>query len=187
MKDKHSQKNTKIAASQDLCLFDKDSSSILLFIHECTDTNEPDADEQARQHLEQHLEAAYIAGSESRESLPAVMTHAYKEVKTRSGQTLKRLLLDPNTTLDLLNDIKQTYKTRAMHASSEMEKSCARILYYTVIANALVFHQKRISSFSYHTLKRNLTKLINKPWLDSDTRHLLMQACRVCENRGAAP
>ncbi len=185
MKDNHRHKDTKIPANQDLCLFDKDSSSILLFIHECTDTNDPDVDEKARQHLEQHLEAAYIAGSESKESLSAVMTHAYKEVKTRSGQTLKTLLLDPYTELDMLNDIKQTYKARAQHAPSEIEKSCARILYYAVIANALVFHQKRISSFSYHTLKRNLTKLINKSWLDSDTRHLLTQACRVCEDRGA--
>ena len=61
------------------------------------------------------------------------------------------------------------------------------MLYYAVIANALVFHGQRISRHSFRKLRQAYAELIAKPWVPSELRTLFQKAEDACRQREEKP
>lgn len=112
--------------------------------------------------------------------LPNILSAVCKKFKPFIGCSIKDLLLDPETDLLIIKTIKDQYKKRAESASSELQQDVATVLYYAAIASALVYHDIKISKFSYKVLGPMFAELIQNNWLTKDLRNLLNRALELC-------
>ena len=70
-----------------------------------------------------------------------------------------------------------------MSAKSEAEHDAATAVYFAAIASALLFHDRKITTFSYKSLDESFSKLINEKWIVKDIAELFDRACRVCRQK----
>lgn len=94
------------------------------------------------------------------------------------------LLVDRESDPAVLQALKNHAKMLARVATAESERDAATVLYYAAIANALVYHQQKITGHPYRTLADGFAKLAQEPWIPTVLRDLLSRARDLC--RGSA-
>jgi len=101
-----------------------------------------------------------------------------------TGESIRNLLNHSQTNISLIKKVKDYGKKLSKCATSESERDIANVIYYAAIANALVFHDLKISRFSYENLKNTFSTLIKSNWLTPDITQLFKTACNFCRQKG---
>lgn len=84
----------------------------------------------------------------------------------------------PAPPLELLTLTKEFAKANMDHPESALPGEIASVLYYASIATALVRLDARISQLKDAELQRGLLWAKEQPWVDEQTRDILVQALR---------
>ena len=138
------------------------------------------ADDQTLQALlAEQLTCTEPKGSLIRETLE-MMIGAPDQLR---GESLAKVLLEGDSDLGLLKDIKDASKALSYALDSSTETALARTLYFSAIAAALVYHDVRISQSTYATLAESLTILIEKAWIVPELAELFSRARDICRDR----
>jgi len=123
----------------------------------------------------------------SPDSLPVVLNWPSHEVLAVSGQTMGELLLDHRTDLEVIKTLKDYAKELAHRGRPCSKQTVVTAIYYAAIANALVFHQHRITKYSYRRLEEAYSELEQKPWIPSELKELFRRARSACQRRIGEP
>lgn len=115
--------------------------------------------------------------------LPAVLMRLFRELKPFAGETFSSLLRDPETDISTIKKIKKFSRKMVESARSEAEHDAAAAVYYAAIASALVYHDHKITSFSYEQLEDFFASLTDKTWLTRDLTELFKKAHKLCRKR----
>ena len=123
----------------------------------------------------------------SPDSLPVVLNWPSHEVLAVSGRTIGELLLDCKTDLAVIKALKDYAKELVHRGRPSSKQAAVTAIYYAAIANALVFHQHRITRYSYRRLEEAYTELEQKPWISSELKELFRKARVICRQRMGEP
>jgi hypothetical protein len=112
--------------------------------------------------------------------LPKAFAQVCKEIQPFTGNSCGVLLNDPLTDITILEKIKDNHKKLAQHLNTDTEYEVITAIYYAAIASALVYHDRKITSFSYDHLNDKYNSLLQNTWLTPDLRNLFQKAAAVC-------
>ena len=112
--------------------------------------------------------------------LPKALAQVCKDIQPFTGNSYGVLINDPLTDVTILKKIKDNSKKLSQHINSNDEYDVITVIYYAAIASALVFHNRRITSFSYGHLNKKFISLLEHTWLTSDIRNLFQKARDYC-------
>jgi hypothetical protein len=133
--------------------------------------------------LHDWLAATLPADAALVESLPKIVGRLCRRLLPLVGEPFGNLLQNPKTDVAVIKKIKDYSKKMVASARSETEHDAATAIYYAAIASALVFHDKRITKFSYQSLKNSFSTLVESSWLTSEITDLFRKACRLWEQK----
>jgi hypothetical protein len=108
----------------------------------------------------------------------AVRLHALSEAQSLLLKSFSDLFHHPVPPIELLLLTKDFAKANMDHPESSLPQEVAAALYYASIATAVVRLDKRISQLNDAKLKRGLQWTIEQPWVDDQTRQLIVEALR---------
>ena len=114
------------------------------------------------------------------ESLPDVLRSLSEELQSVSGLPLGKLLQNYKTKTTLLRRIKDFGKELGTSANDEIERDVALAIYFAAIAGALVFHNVKISEYSYKQLEQSFETLSKHPWIPPNLAGIYKKACKSC-------
>lgn len=103
------------------------------------------------------------------------------------GEPIGDLLQDPEVEISVLRKVKNYNNKLSKSGESEIERDIAIVLYYGAIASALVFHNKKISRFSYKNLERSFSSLIDRSWVTIELVTLFTKAREICRDSHKKP
>ena len=112
--------------------------------------------------------------------LPNVLAQLCEDIKPFAGDSFGFLLNDPDTDLSVIKRIKNYSKSLSKNVRSEAERDVVAAIYYAAIANALVNHNQRITSFSYENLLRVFSSMIEAEWVTPKLKNLFERAHKYC-------
>ena len=119
--------------------------------------------------------------------LPKVLAQFCMDMKPFASNSIQVLLSRPNTDLTTLQRLKQYCKGLATGMLSEADRDVVVVLYYAAIAGALVYHEQRITTFSYKHLALSYRSLLKHTWLTSQIRYLFERAHAFCGDNLSPP
>lgn len=100
-----------------------------------------------------------------------------------SEESVRDLLSNPKTDVNLLRVIRDYFKKKSKSANSEAERDVVNTIYYAAIAYALVVHNLKITKFSYKDLHKAFTLFANVQWIPPVLSGLFGKACEYCRNK----
>lgn len=115
--------------------------------------------------------------------LPAVLGQLCHTMGLLAGETIVSLLRSPSTDISLIERIKRYSKELSSRAESKAEHEAATALYYAAIAHALVFHDERITRFSYKKLETSFSRLVKEKWISKELSVLFKIAGKYCKEK----
>ena len=118
--------------------------------------------------------------------LPSSLGPLCHSISLFAGETISELLSNPSTDIPFIQSIKRWSKEWSTQTKSIEEKDVAVAIYYASIAHALVFHNRRITRFSYKELESAFSRLVNKEWITKDLSALLLMAGKVCKEKAGS-
>lgn len=133
--------------------------------------------------LQEKLKSTLPKDSFLLESLLLVVERLGRDMRALVGKPLGEVLLTPDADISLLRAIKDYSKELSSSLISEEETAVAITLYYAALASALLYHDKKITQYSYESLGRYFTLLKEKKWMASELIDLFSQAYSICQNR----
>ena len=113
-------------------------------------------------------------------SRPQKHTHQKSFSNFLTDESIEKLLQNPETDITLLRQIKEHGKRLSEEAKSKTEYQVANTIYYAAIASALVFHRRRITTFSFEDLQQFFLHLKEERWIPTSLRRLFTKACEYC-------
>lgn len=152
------------------------------------DDREPPKDEAERDELTAELLRERLMGtlplpSTIVDALPLVLKPVCPALAPMGGRQLGEVLLDPQTDLAVIKEIKDYGRRLAdreeYRPNRGPEYAAAVAIYYGAIAAALVFHDEKITSFSFEKLTEALAEVAGKPWMTSELKDLLKRAGNI--------
>ena len=117
------------------------------------------------------------------ESLPDILQRLCRQLQPHIGERFGKVLKDPKTDILVIKKIKDYSKKLVLSAKSEAEHDAATVIYFAAIASALLFHNRKMTKFSYKTLEESFSRLANTTWVTGDIAELLRKACVVCRQK----
>lgn len=117
------------------------------------------------------------------ESLPDVLKSLSEELESISGLPLSRLLLDSQTKIPCLKNIKDYAKQSGAAACDDIERDVTLAIYYASIANALIYHDQKITNLSYQNLQKSYSHLSQKNWIPGNLVSLFIKASEYCQDK----
>jgi len=150
-----------------------------------TDRAEPGVDQDSRKTelLRDLLAAALPARPDKGKSRSIEKTHLQSVVSSITDKPIERLIQNLGTDVALLREVKDHGKRLSDRAESKAEYHVANTVYYAAIASALVFHDKRITKFSYKDLEKYFRRLDKEKWIPQALRSLFSRAAEYCQMR----
>ena len=115
--------------------------------------------------------------------LPAALSQLCHTLGLLAGESINSLVQDPATDISLILRIKQYSREFSATSESEDDREVATAIYYAAIANALAFHDSKISKFSYEKLEKAFRRLAKEKWISSELRVLFSDAHKLCKER----
>ena len=135
--------------------------------------------------LRNKLKSALPKDSFLVESLLIVTERLGRDMRALVGKPLGEVLLDPETDINLLRAIKDYSKELSSSFVSEAETAVAITIYYAALASSLLYHDKKITQYSYETLGQYFTALMKKKWMAPELVKLFSRAHSICQNKQA--
>jgi hypothetical protein len=147
------------------------------------DEDEVDQEQKKAELLRDWLESALPLDPALAELLPTVLMRMFRELRPFAGESFNSLLLDPETDVSALKKIKSFSKKLVEAAKSEAEHDAAAAIYYAAIASVLVFHNQRITTFSYESLADSFSTSVENNWLTPGLVELFKKAGEFCQKK----
>ena len=113
----------------------------------------------------------------------AELAGEFRERLPLQGRALGEVILDDETELDALVEIKRYGKALSTATESEVERDIGLTIYYAAIASAILFCGQAITTRSPKALADVLGTLIDKRWLNPKLARHLAKARKVCEKK----
>lgn len=152
-----------------------------------SDTNQAeeavDQDNRKTELLRDRLAETLPVVSSKAKSRPRERTNLRSVINSLVDEPIEKLLQDPKTDLALIRKVKDRGKKLSESAKSKTEYHVANTIYYAAIATALVFHDRRITKFSYKDLEKYFRQLSKENWIPEALRGLFTRACEYCTMR----
>ena len=117
------------------------------------------------------------------ESLPPVLQALSEELKSVSGLPLGDLLQGSRTKIAVIRRIKDFAKELGNSAKDKIERDVALAVYFAAIADALIFHDARISQYSYEQLAQSFETLSEHDWITPSLEILYREAHKYCTRK----
>ncbi|MFC1763490.1 hypothetical protein ACFL6U_15605 [Planctomycetota bacterium] len=142
------------------------------------ETDEVSSD-AAGQLLDAHLAGVLPLDTAAVDKLPVMLG------KLNNGDTpsLGAVLTSNNSSLKTIRKIRRYAKSTAARHSSPAQHAAITAIYFAAIANALVFHDRKLSSYSYADLVDSFNDLLDKSWIPENLIMLFKQAQQICHNK----
>ena len=153
--------------------------SLGLSLEEADDPTDPD-DKRADLLYEILAETLPVA-DRTMDVLPPLLKGQSQKLESIAGRSLGDLILGDQTEVATIRRIKEYTKDRGASANSEIQQDAFMATYLGAIANALVYHHKKISQHSQSDLKEYFRSFSQKTWVLKDLRDLLREAFEQCE------
>ena len=119
------------------------------------------------------------------QSLPAALKTLSHGLRSVSGEPIGILLLDSQTSVSVIEKIKDYAKKLGKPADSQAKHDAILALYHAAIASGLVFHDKRVTQHGFAELAQAFASLDQQEWIPRDLIKLFGQAGRICQERKA--
>lgn len=100
-----------------------------------------------------------------------------------SSESVGKLLLDPETNIALIRQIKDYGRKLSSRAESKAERHVSNTIYYGAIASAMIFHKVRITRFSNAYLAESFHKLADQQWIPEHLRSLFAESRKQCQEQ----
>ncbi len=142
----------------------------------------PDPTELTAELLQERLDGPLPPDPTAAAKLPSILDHIYNELVPGGRRSLGEALAEPNTDLATLVRIKDHAKKTAAPNCPEPQRTISITVYYTAIASALLFHGRKITTYSYDALASALGKLDGKPWIPMVLGKRLQAAQQFCRD-----
>ena len=117
------------------------------------------------------------------EDLPAIAGRLCEDLFPLRGKPLGDALLDKETSLAVLERIKDYGKKLAGRKDRETEHAVGIAIYFAAIASALLFHDKRITSYGHQALTEAFGTLIEKRWVAPELVRHFSKARKLCARK----
>ena len=133
-----------------------------------------------------------LLGRRLRGSLPPTQTQAHDlavivgELRERlplQGRALGEVILDEETELEILVEIKEYGKALSTATESEVDRDIGLTIYYAAIASAILFGDQRISSYSFGALVEAFAALVDKRWMNPKLARHFAKAGKACRKK----
>jgi len=105
------------------------------------------------------------------------------DIQSLAGKSLLEVLLNPKSDAGLLRVIKDYSKSLSRSSTCEVEMAVATIIYYAALASLLIYHEKKITQYSYESLDESFALLMEKKWMAEELVELFSRARRICESK----
>lgn len=118
------------------------------------------------------------------DNLPAMLVQFQKEMLPGEGLSAGRLLLQSDTSLNVLREVKRYGKdiSRQDQDPEGGKYSVGITIYYAALAAAIVFHHQRITSYSYGFLADSFGVMAHKEWMPATLSRLFLKASASCRD-----
>ena len=117
------------------------------------------------------------------DAIPAIAGRLCEELLPLRGKALGEALLDETTELRVLKKVKDYGKKLAARQDSDVEHAVSVTIYFAAIAGALLFHDHKITNYSYPALGEAFGTLIDKPWMAPELARHFSKARKLCKKR----
>lgn len=144
------------------------------------DKNEESQDQTKAELLRDRLARKIPLDHVVAQILPEALAQVCKDLQPFTGNSYGILLNDPLTDVTILKKIKNDNKKLVQHISLAAEYDVITVIYYAAIASALVYHDQRITSFSYGHLNDKYNSLLENTWFTRDIQNLFQKAIDCC-------
>ena len=115
-------------------------------------------------------------------AFPFIQDHLSSVLNLQRNEAVGEILQNSKSDIVVIRRIKGYYNKLSEHTDSKNECDVAVAIYYAAIACALVFHNEKISKFSYRRLERSFSSLISKSWISTELIKLFTEAHQLCQN-----
>jgi hypothetical protein len=152
----------------------------------CAEFSSNDADMDTKQKkielLQDRLSETLLMGLSENNPLSEKLTQLCNISGITSGETIRNLLLNPGTDIELIRKIKEHGKNLFQNAKTEIERDTADSIYYATIAHALIYKDLRITKFSYEELEKALSFFAQAGWISKDLLDIFNTAIQYCHD-----
>ena len=153
----------------------------------CAESSKKDIDMETKNNktelLQDRLSETLLSGSLKDSPLSKELTHLCLISGIAAGESIRNLLANPTTDIQLINKIKEHGKILSRNAQVDIEHDTANAIYYAAISHALVYHNVKITKFSYKELEKSLAVFIDKEWVSTDLSELFEKAIKYCREQ----
>jgi hypothetical protein len=148
-----------------------------------TPINRPEGQQKMAEMLREHVTSALPTGLLLLDALVMMMGRRGHDTRSLVGKSLMEVVLNPQSDIGLLETIKDCSKKLSCMLDSKTEAAIATAIYYAVLASALVYHDKRMTRYSYDALDQSFALLMGKKWMAPELAELFDRARRVCQGK----
>lgn len=152
-----------------------------------SDTEKPDQaidqENKKAEVLQDRLMETLRISSSVTKSYPNDQANLQSIINSIADKSIDKLLQNPKTNIAILRKVKDHGKRLSKKAESKTEYHVANTIYYAAIANALIYHDRRITKFSYIDLEKYFRRLGNENWIPEYFRSIFTRAGEYCDIR----
>jgi len=116
-------------------------------------------------------------------SILTMLDQPDSNIQSLAGKSLLEVLMNPKSEAGLLQAIKDYSKNLSCSSTCEAEMAAATIIYYAALASLLIFHEKKVTQYSYEALDESFALLMEKKWITEELVELFSSARRICESK----
>jgi hypothetical protein len=117
------------------------------------------------------------------ETLPTLLRSLSEELQSVSGEPLGALLCSPETKIVRIRRIKDFARQLGTSAKDNIEREVALVVYFAAIANALIYHNAKISQYSHAELAQSFETLSTHHWIPPNFCKLFTKAQQHCNKK----
>ena len=136
----------------------------------------------ASQLIQAHLSGTLPFDDTLIDELPAIIGLLRKKFMPHEGRSIGNMLMDAKSDLEAIKEIRRYAKRLTSRKYSEARHAVAIAIYFAAIASALIFHNVKITTHSYESLKTSFENLAEKSWMPTDLVGLFRKAHRACQD-----
>jgi len=160
------------------------TNALAKIINVCSEDQSKDEkipDSQIKEELLQDcLSETLLSGSLKDTPLRKELMHVCCMAGLASGETIRNLLVNPKTEMELIQKIKEHGKRMSSCALPGADHEVANVIYYAAIASALIFHGEKMTQHPLEGLKESFSIFVDTEWISSDLKELFEKATEYC-------
>lgn len=168
---------------QDLSLTSEHKTRLLsLGLSPAEDLEDVDEDERRTDILYDMLAGTLPVSPLTKDALPPLLRGQSESLSSVAGQPIGELVQNPHTDISAIRRIKDFAKESGTAATSKVESDAFLVLYYAAIANALLFHDVKISRHSWTDLAQYFHSLTETTWVLPELKGFFLKAHTYCQD-----